>query len=61
MDCLPPARSSATRRDWCALARDGQVWCWGGNSDGELGLDDAPRPDVWTPVMTLATRPATTR
>jgi alpha-tubulin suppressor-like RCC1 family protein len=22
----------------CALARDGRVWCWGANGDGEMGL-----------------------
>lgn len=59
---LPPVRSLALGgATTCALAVDGQVWCWGYNHYGELGLDDAPRPDVRTPVMTVAPRAATTR
>lgn len=35
----------------CALAMDGVAWCWGDNGLGQLGLDDAPRPDAWTTVV----------
>jgi alpha-tubulin suppressor-like RCC1 family protein len=28
----------------CALARDGRVWCWGNNGDGQMGLGFRGRP-----------------
>ncbi len=35
---LPPAASIAAGADFtCALARDGTVWCWGENQNGQLG------------------------
>lgn len=38
----------------CALASDGQVWCWGGNDNGEAGVGSADATiTVPTPVVGL--------
>ena len=51
-------RQVGTANDWksvslgdgrtCGLREDGVAWCWGQNSEGELGLGGAG--DVWTPT-----------
>lgn len=46
-------RSGDDTENACALAVDGQIWCWGDNQQGQLGLDDAPRDDRPVPVHVL--------
>jgi hypothetical protein len=49
---LPRARALvAGSSHHCALAADGRAWCWGDNTVGQLGLDDAARDDAWTVVQ----------
>ena len=43
------ARLTAIRQHTCAVADDGNVWCWGGNRFGELG--DGTTEDRATPVL----------
>lgn len=31
---------------YCALSKEGQVWCWGSNGGGELGLGDKESRDL---------------
>lgn len=41
----------------CALFAGGEVYCWGANSDGQLG--DATRQDRWSPVLVEGLAPIT--
>src|SRR5690606_34573308 len=29
-----------SRRGYCAIGADGELWCWGGNRSGEVGTGD---------------------
>ncbi len=39
----------------CAIKNNGTLWCWGNNSDGQLGLGDTTNRNVPTQVGTDAT------
>lgn len=38
---------------FCALDGSGQVWCWGRNVYGDLGIGDEEPPFSWTPLAPL--------
>jgi alpha-tubulin suppressor-like RCC1 family protein len=38
--------------DGCAVKRDGSLWCWGRNLEGQLGLGDNVNRSLPTPVST---------
>ncbi len=40
---------SVSRAHSCAIARDGSLWCWGENREGQLG--DGTRSDRWVPRL----------
>jgi alpha-tubulin suppressor-like RCC1 family protein len=44
---------SAGEAHTCARTRDGTLWCWGDNDDGQLGINstDTPQPE---PVQVVA-------
>ncbi len=41
---------SAGQGHTCAIAIGGELWCWGRNSDGELGVGAAMGPQLRTPT-----------
>lgn len=47
----PAASVTAGYEHTCAVLRDGSLWCWGDNSEGQLGLNDAyGSPNATTPA-----------
>ncbi len=49
-ECLRATEITATADHACALLENGAIWCWGGNTYGQVG-DRAPSTEgVWTPV-----------
>ncbi|HEY6476882.1 MAG TPA: RCC1 repeat-containing protein, partial [Polyangia bacterium] len=51
---------SAGSDETCAALTDGSVWCWGGNSDGDLGNNSAGGTPSMTPVKVSGLSGATT-
>jgi alpha-tubulin suppressor-like RCC1 family protein len=60
-----PTPVVGNRTDWtaiatrfehaCALARDGSLWCWGANVEGQLGQDDQYGSSTDRPIPTPVT------
>jgi alpha-tubulin suppressor-like RCC1 family protein len=45
---LPPSDIVAVGDDFsCALTRDGEVWCWGNDQSGEIGLGSVGITEDW--------------
>jgi alpha-tubulin suppressor-like RCC1 family protein len=49
----PVVEISANNEFTCAREVDGTLWCWGGNTDGELGNNSPPNSSSSTPVQAM--------